>query len=284
MEKYEKTIIPFIESIYSNFTSLEKTIADFFINNKEAVDFSSKNISRLLFVSEASLSRFAKKCGFAGYREFIFRYQEDFEKAPSLPVSDDSTRQVLDTYQELLNKSYSLVDEQQIARIVGIFSTKKRVYIYGRGSSGFVGMEMKLRFMRLGVNVEAITDSHIMKMNSVLLNEDCAVIGISVSGQTEEVMVSLRDAYKQGAFTILITSQKNTSYQEFCDEVLLCAVKEYLNYGKAISPQFPLLVMADILYAHFLRSDQLRKEALHQYTLGVLSLPKNSIDSVKKGD
>lgn len=39
MEQYEKTIIPMIESIYENFTPLEKTIADFFINNKERLDF-----------------------------------------------------------------------------------------------------------------------------------------------------------------------------------------------------------------------------------------------------
>ena len=31
MEEYEKNIIPHIEAIYETFTSLEKTIADFFI-------------------------------------------------------------------------------------------------------------------------------------------------------------------------------------------------------------------------------------------------------------
>lgn len=29
MKKYEKNILPYIESIYSTFTPLEKTIADF---------------------------------------------------------------------------------------------------------------------------------------------------------------------------------------------------------------------------------------------------------------
>lgn len=42
---------------------------------------------------------------------------------------------------------------------------------------------MKLRFMRIGVNIEAITDEHIMKMNSVLLDGECGVIGISISGK-----------------------------------------------------------------------------------------------------
>ena len=47
---------------------------------KKKMDFSAKEIAKHLFVSEASLSRFAKKCGFRGYREFIYQYEESFEE------------------------------------------------------------------------------------------------------------------------------------------------------------------------------------------------------------
>ena len=269
MEQYEKTIIPMIESIYENFTPLEKTIADFFINNKERLDFSSRNIAKRLYISEASLSRFAKKCGFKGYREFLFHYERDFEE-PVL-IADDYAKQVLNTYQELLNKSYALLDQEQLRRVVDVFSHKKRVYVYGRGSSGLVAQEMKLRFMRIGVNMEAIVDSDIMPMNSVLISDDCAVVGISISGKTKEVIHSLQAAKSQGAFTILMTSMKEREFANFCDEVILFAVKEYLNNGKIISPQFPILIMIDILYSYFLQSDKFHKEALHDYTLNALS-------------
>ncbi len=42
--------------------------------------------------------------------------------------------------------------------------------------------------MRIGLNIEAVTDSHIMKVNSVILDENCLVIGISVSGQTDDII------------------------------------------------------------------------------------------------
>lgn len=272
MEDYEKNIIPYMESIYDSFTPLEKNIADFFINNTEVEDLSSKNVSNRLFVSEASLSRFAKKCGFRGYREFLFQYEQGCKKIfnETYTVSNNQTKTVLETYQELLNKTYSLVDEERMARIVDILSDKKRVYVYGKGSSGLVGMEMKIRFMRIGVNVEAITDSHIMKINSALLDEDCVVIGISVSGRTEEVLKSLSIAKKRGAVVILMTSKRQKEFLEFCDEVLLFAVKENLENGKAISPQFPILVMLDILFSHILESDKFRREIIHEYTLDLL--------------
>ncbi len=76
MEHFEKSIIPVIESVYPSFTPLERTVADFFIHNTDESDLSARHVSELLYVSEASLSRFAKKCGYTGYREFVYRYQE----------------------------------------------------------------------------------------------------------------------------------------------------------------------------------------------------------------
>ncbi len=61
MEVYAKTVIPVIESNYGKLTTVERNIADFFIENRTKMDFSARAISEQLFVSEASLSRFAKK-------------------------------------------------------------------------------------------------------------------------------------------------------------------------------------------------------------------------------
>ena len=100
MDYYVKSVIPIIESNYENFTALEKNIADFFMKNEEKMDFSAKEIAKHLFVSEASLSRFAKKCGFRGYREFIYQYEEAFEEKNKELTGH--TRTVLNMYQELL--------------------------------------------------------------------------------------------------------------------------------------------------------------------------------------
>lgn len=53
MEYYIKSVIPVIESNYNKFTMVEKTIADFFINNQKKINFSAKSVATKLFVSEA---------------------------------------------------------------------------------------------------------------------------------------------------------------------------------------------------------------------------------------
>ena len=233
-------IIPLIESYYHTFTPLERTIADFFIHNTEEQDFSSKNISGLLYVSEASLSRFAQKCGFHGYREFIYEYKQSLAPGPEENIPNFEVSE-FNTYQELLNKSNALLDKAQITRITNLLVSKPRVYVYGRGSSGLVAQEMKLRFMRIGLNIEAVTDSHIMKA-----------------------------AHQHGAYTLLMTARQDKSYQDFCDETLIFASMEHLEYGNIISPQFPILLVLDVLYAHYLQIDRSKKEALHEYTIQTL--------------
>ena len=96
-----------IESKYDEMTAVERSIADYFIKNKKVNDFSSKNISIKLYVSEATLSRFAKKCGYKGYREFIFSYEKDLENEDNAEAERDIseiTRKVKQTYGTLMHE------------------------------------------------------------------------------------------------------------------------------------------------------------------------------------
>ena len=268
MEYYVKSVVPMIESNYDNLTMVEKTIAEFFIRNRKKMDFSAKCISELLYVSEASLSRFAKKCGYRGYMEFVYQYEETFvEKKESMT---GNTRMVLNAYQELLNKTYNLVDEAQVARIGRYLNQSKRVFVCGRGSSGLTAEEMEFRFMRIGVDIDSIKDADLMRMQAVFQDKESLVFGISISGEKEEVLYLLRKAHRRGAKTVLLTAKNKGIFEEFCDEIVLLPSLRHLNHGNVISPQFPVLVMIDIIYSYFVEQDKFAREILHDNTLRAL--------------
>lgn len=268
MENFTKSVIPIIESNYAKFTVVEKRIADFFIHNQEKIDLSSKAVAEKLFVSEASISRFAKKCGYRGYREFVYQYEETFvEKKVHIT---NNARMSLNTYQELLNNFYSLINENQILRVVKYLNEAERVFVCGKGSSGFVAEEMELRFMRIGMNINAVLDSDRMRMQTVFQNAASLVIGISISGETEGVLYFLRKAKKRGAKTVLITASNYDDFAEYCNEVLLVPSLKHLNHGNVISPQFPMLVMLDIIYSYYVELDKNKKTSLHDNTLRAL--------------
>ncbi|MDE6888711.1 MAG: MurR/RpiR family transcriptional regulator [Eubacterium sp.] len=269
MEYYIKSVVPVIERNYGKFTAVEKNIADFFIKNEEMVDFSSRAIADRLYVSEASLSRFAQKCGYRGYREFMYQYEMTFVAEKNSVTGN--TRMILNTYQELLNKTYQLVDEEQISRIAQFLSSAERVLVCGRGSSGHAAAEMEMRFMRIGVNIDSVQDHDLIRMRAVFQGRQSLVFGITISGETDEVLYLLRESHKRGAKTVLITAGYDDKFYEYCTEVVQIPSLRFLNQGHVISPQFPILLILDILYSCYGDLDKRTKDSLHHNTLQALA-------------
>lgn len=266
---YPESLLPIIIEKYNEFTSVEKTIADFFLENKTKDDFSIKNIKDKIFVSEASLSRFARKCGFKGYREFVYAYETEFlnihKKIPT------GVKEVLDTYNIYLNQMISLVDEKQIDRLSEYITNSKQVLAVGIGSSGNAALEMKSRFARLGVLIDATDKGDEMRMLSVFQNSDTLLIGISISATKQPVLFALENAKKNGAKTVLITANKEMKCDFIDEKILVVSVKNINGLG-IISPQIPILLIIDILYNKFLSSEKYRnmRKNFHKQTLKAL--------------
>ena len=106
-----------------------------------------------------------------------------------------------------------------------------------------------------------------MLFRSIFQNKDNLVIGISLSGLKEEVLFAMEQSHQRGAKTVFITG--NRARQTFVDEQITVAALKNLDNGNLISPQFPILVIIDLLYGYFLDSDQ-NKRVLHQETVEIL--------------
>ena len=262
MDEYAKSIIPIIEANYEKYTETERYIADYFLMQARPERLSAELVSKELSVSVASLSRFAKKCGFGGYREFTYEFRNSYVEKSA--VEQQQSRLVLETYQNLLNKIYSLLDEGQIHRIVTELKWARRVFVCGRGSSGLAAEEMATRFRWIGIDMTALRDNEDMRMQSVFLNRHDLMIGLSLSGTKSEILYMLDRGFQQGARTMLITGKNRQTYEDFCNEVLLVPSLQYLNHGNLISPQFPLLLMIDILYAAYVNDDRMRIEKIQR--------------------
>ncbi|WP_245393031.1 MurR/RpiR family transcriptional regulator [Staphylococcus coagulans] len=219
-----------IESNLDNMTHSEKTVAKYFLNQTSVEDLSTDAFCHKLHVSKATLTRFSKKCGFKGFREFIFHYKE------------------------MLRKNYSVINERKLERITTMIESAERVYLYGKGSSALALKEMKMRFMRLGIICEMIEDEDMFIWNNLLVNEKCLVIGASISGKTKTVLDALQTAKIYGAHTVLMTTRNMNKSDFCCDEILLLAAADHLAYGNRISPQLPILLMTDCLFSYYLEN------------------------------
>ena len=256
-------IATIIDLHFEELTELEQEIARYFLQVDTIVDdLSSQQVTQKLHVSQAALTRFAKKCGFTGYREFVFQYQHQASKQDTHSHKHSPlTKRVLRSYSNLREQTQDLIDEAQLERVAQLIENAERVYFFGTGSSGLIAREMKLRFMRLGVVCEALTDQDGFAWTTSIMDENCLVLGFSLSGTTQSVLDSLLDAKEIGAKTILFTSAPNKNSQAYTETVLVASHSQS-SYIQRISAQLPMLFFIDLIYAYFLEINRESKEKI----------------------
>lgn len=256
-------IATIIDLHFEELTELEQEIARYFLQPETIQDdLSSQQVTQKLHISQAALTRFAKKCGFTGYREFVFQYQHQASKQDTHSHKHSPlTKRVLRSYSIMREQTQDLIDEEQLERVAQLIDDAERVYFFGTGSSGLVAREMKLRFMRLGVVCEALTDQDGFAWTTSIMDENCLVLGFSLSGTTQSVLDSLLDAKEMGAKTILFTSAPNKNSQAYTETVLVASHSQS-SYIQRISAQLPMLILIDLIYAYFLEINRESKEKI----------------------
>ena len=256
-------IATIIDLHFEELTELEQEIARYFLQPETIQDdLSSQQVTQKLHISQAALTRFAKKCGFTGYREFVFQYQHQASKPDTHSHKHSPlTKRVLRSYSIMREQTQDLIDEEQLERVAQLIDDAERVYFFGTGSSGLIAREMKLRFMRLGVVCEALTDQDGFAWTTSIMDENCLVLGFSLSGTTQSVLDSLLDAKEMGAKTILFTSAPNKNSQAY-NETVLVASHSQSSYIQRISAQLPMLILIDLIYAYFLEINRDSKEKI----------------------
>lgn len=256
-------IATIIDLHFEKLTELEQEIARYFLQAETIQDdLSSQQVTQKLHISQAALTRFAKKCGFTGYREFVFQYQHQASKPDTHSHKHSPlTKRVLRSYSIMREQTQDLIDEEQLERVAQLIDDAERVYFFGTGSSGLIAREMKLRFMRLGVVCEALTDQDGFAWTTSIMDENCLVLGFSLSGTTQSVLDSLLDAKEMGAKTILFTSAPNKNSQAYTETVLVASHSQS-SYIQRISAQLPMLILIDLIYAYFLEINRESKEKI----------------------
>lgn len=256
-------IATIIDLHFEELTELEQEIARYFLQPETIQDdLSSQQVTQKLHISQAALTRFAKKCGFTGYREFVFQYQHQASKQDTHSHKHSPlTKRVLRSYSIMREQTQDLIDEEQLERVAQLIDDAERVYFFGTGSSGLIAREMKLRFMRLGVVCEALTDRDGFAWTTSIMDENCLVLGFSLSGTTQSVLDSLLDAKEMGAKTILFTSAPNKNSQAYTETVLVASHSQS-SYIQRISAQLPMLFLTDLIYAYFLEINRESKEKI----------------------
>lgn len=260
--KQDQDLRIIIASHETELTDMERDIAHYFLSSEARQhSLSSSRVTKLLHVSKAALTRFSQKCGFTGYREFVYHFNEEAKNQQQEEEHDELTLSVLQRYHHISNVTENFVKDPQLEHVADLIDQADRVYYFGIGSSSLVAREMKLRLMRLGVAGEVVTDQDGFTWTTSILDSSCLVLGFSLSGKTNAITDSLVKAKENGAKTVLVTANPACVHHDFT-EVVPAAPLPSNTYIDRISAVLPLLIVVDLIYTHFLSKNRDEKETV----------------------
>lgn len=262
---------PVLHSAYGGLTKSERRIAVYLavhagdVLNKKTIAELAEEVSS----SEVTISRFCKKLGCSGWQEVKQLLAAELLALPKRTFqdirADDSVREVaIKIFKNItdgLTDTLVLLDYNAIDEAAKQLLQARRIYVFGFGNSATVCQDIATRFIRLGCAVYAYADSHMQVTAAALLESSDAVLAISHSGASEDLLASVEAAKHAGATVIAITSHARSELTKLAD-ISLCGMGREVQYvSEAGASRLIHMAIGDVLYT---RMAMLEREDFHK--------------------
>jgi len=252
-------------NLQPNLTKLEKRLCEYLLNDPDAVIHHS--ITELASVSDVSIAtivRFSKKFGFEGFQDFKLALAQEISQSDNNVLvgsfeKNDSIETIAKKFYSIniksLEQTMSLMDYNEISKSAEIIAKAKKVNFIGIGYSGILANDAKYKFMRIGINCDAYSDSHTMVMMSSIMDKDEVLFAVSHSGNTDEIVDSLKLAKEVGAKTICLSHSLNSKIMDYADSKLTYASTETKFQTGSLSTKIAQIFIIDLIYTELVRSN-----------------------------
>jgi RpiR family carbohydrate utilization transcriptional regulator len=246
-----------IRSVQSSLSRSEGAVARLVLAESAiAIGMGITAVARRARVSTATVLRFCRTLGFAGYKDFKIALAVEMGRSPAVLSEDVHTedtpmqiaRKVLRADMQAIAHTLELLDETMLNKAVRALRTARRIEIYGVGSSAPVAVDAYYRLLRIGFRVAVVTDSHMQAVSAALLKPGDVAFVISHTGRTRETLEAARNAREQGATVIALTSFLRAPIRTVANIVLVTATAETAFRVEAMASRIAHLSVIDALY------------------------------------
>ena len=245
-----------IRSHYNSLSPVQKKLADYITASREALPaLDLKQLARKARVSSATVTRFCRAIGFAGFHEFKMASAQELVSLPLVfedfdPSDDDESRisKVFAAYIQSLIDTRAMLSVPNLVELADRIKRARQVSVFGIGSSGSMAVAASHRLALLGVPCQAHTDPYEQTIAASILTAEDVAIGISHSGTSRITVDTIRLARKQGAFTVAITNHANSPLARVASLSLLTSLHERKVHVASLTSRVAQLTLVDCLY------------------------------------
>lgn len=248
-----------IKRLFCSFTAAERNVANYVLESpQEVTRLTVHQLAGKCGVASSAVIRFCKTIQLQGFSELKIELAREQgskreEQQNTLPAvgRENGTEGVvskvfksgMNTLQDTLDK----LDFSKIERMSEILVAAKHIFIFGLGTSATVVTDAQYRFSQLGLWATAYTDILLMGVTAANLGEGDVVLAISHSGRTKAVVDAVRQAKKQGATIIAITSFEDSFLYKESDVAATVFADDVTYPVEAVSARVAHICMVDSL-------------------------------------
>lgn len=195
----------------------EKSVIEYIRKQQCIINLLSiSDIAEGSFVSNATVSRAIRKCGFASLSEMKFRLAED---AKENKQTYEMNRILSKSYGECL-ETIKRIDIPSVIETVRMLREARVVYLLANGLTALVANEFAVQLQCQKINVCLISDSEMMRKLDLLCTEGDLVLILSVKNSTPELCIAARHGKRNGAKVVSCCCTEGTALDEVSDLVL----------------------------------------------------------------
>ncbi|MCG5241598.1 MurR/RpiR family transcriptional regulator [Azospirillum doebereinerae] len=253
----------------------ERKMADYVLAQPgEVIGLSMAEAAERVGVSEPTVARFCTALGCSGFREFKIKLAQDIAGGmPFLQQGGEASGGVAGTVFDrtiaALVQARNTLSPEAVERGAELLAKARRIEFYGSGNSGTVAQDIQRKFFRLGMPTVAYSDAHVYFVSALSLGPGDAVVVVSSSGRTRDILDSARNALSVGADVVALT-RSGSPLAQLASVSLQVDVADDFDIYSPMTSRISHLVLGDILsIAVALRKGDALQERLerHKQTL-----------------
>lgn len=245
-------------SNYNSFFEAEKKIADYILEHKnEIINMTVAELSAASGTSDATVSRFCRRCGFNGFHQLKINLAKEVAKAEdtrnvSNEISRDhipqSLQYILSNKVEELSQTISMMDPEELNQILRVIEYARSVQLVAVGNTIPVALDGVFKFNQLGIPAVGGDIWETQMAYTCNMGEKDVVIIISNSGFSKRLMTLVAVAKENGATTIAITNNGASPLGKACDYHITTANRDKLLLGECCFSRVAAATVIEILY------------------------------------
>lgn len=235
-----------IELKQNSFTKTDHHIVVLINENADAI-FRTNTVTELAkeySISQASLTRFIQKLGYATYSEFKF---DIYRCEKQSLTKTGSTESILESYAGLILQMQNIIKEDELITIAKEIAQARNVVTIGMHKSYLPAQSLQYNLLKLAIPSISFSSDDRLEIKHFITSKDVIIL-FTAEGDSAKAFV---DEYKDKQIPIiLVTMNDKTSIRKYAKHVIWLPNSKNQNKHKYLENQVFFLVFADLLTSY----------------------------------